>query len=239
MNEQSVPQTLSQTRSWLLQHERLIIVALVLSVAGFGLNKALDIQAKMADNKVQVAEQQLNQQKQTDAQLLQAAQNSLTNTNAIIAAKDQQINSLLAAVANRNQVLTVQQSTDKSLPPTQLASRWSQLIGNSGVQNTQDGFAITEDAAVTTVLQLEQLPVVQANLKDEETVVADKQNELDSAMTTINDGKSVVAGLQKELTDAKATGSAQLKACQVAARKSKFKWFGIGVVVGFIGGHIW
>ena len=225
--------------SWLKTHERLIIVVLVLAVGGFILNKTLDIQSKMADNKVQVAQSQLAQQKQADQQLLQTAQSSLTTYQTTLAAKDKQIDSLLSAISNRNQVLTTQQATDKTLPPSQIASRWTQLIDNSGVQNTQSGFEVTDDAAIATTVQLEQVPILTANLNDEKSIVTDKQAELDNANKLISDGKDTVSGLQKQIVDEEKTSIVQLKACQVGSRKGRLKWLGIGFVTGFIAGHIW
>lgn len=225
--------------SWLKTHETLIISVLLIVLTGFVLNKYLDISAKEVDNKVQVAQSQLAQQKQADQQLLQTAQSSLVTYQATLAAKDKQIDSLLSAISNRNQVLTTQQATDKILPPSQLASRWARLIGNSGVQSTQSGFEVTDDAAIATTVQLEQIPILTANLNDEKSIVTDKQAELDSANKVITEGKETVTGLQKQITDGQQASAGQLKACQVNARKGKFKWFGIGFVSGFIAGHIW
>jgi hypothetical protein len=111
------------------------------------------------------------------------------------------------------------------------------------VTTASNGYAVTDDAALATVDQLEQVPVLTQNLKDETTTAANLQKDVDDANTLISTGKVTVAGLQLQLQDQDKACSTQVTALQGQLKKQKLqgivsraKWFLAGFATGFITG---
>jgi hypothetical protein len=236
---QPISNPVTTSVSWLQQHERLIIVTLILIFLSYVAYKGFDLASTYENHKVQVDTATLNAQKQqTNAQLAQA-QATLTDYQNAFKQATQQNAALAATIASRNTALTNQQQEDTKLTPSELAQRWQTLIGNSGVSNTQGGYLLTDDAALDTMEQIEQVPVLKLNLTDETTKEQNDQKALAVANNLVTQGDGVVQGLQKELTDQQNTCKAQIAQANAQAIKGKAKWFGIGVIVGFVLGHVW
>ena len=240
MNEQNVSQTLNQavskSESWLKQHERLIIVLMSLLFAYFVLDKGFSIVSSYESHKAQEASSVLNTQAATVAVELAQAKAELADYETALAESTKQNAELAAAIASRSQTVIVQQQKDAALPPSQLAIRWQGLVNNTGIQTAANGYAVTSDAALATVDQLELVPVLTQNLKDETTTAANLQTDVDKANTLISQGKITVNGLQLQLQDQDKSCTANINALKATENKSKLKWFGIGYVSGFISG---
>ncbi len=226
---------LGRLSAYLKAHERLIVVVLLLLAGIFAYGKGLGFltarDQRQYDSKAQV----LQAQASADA--------ALARQNAAAAQQYQQLAAQLAASnaalaqsqAQRNATVVVQQKTDAALPPADLALRWQQLLNlpTGSVQPVPGGFAATPSAAVDTVVALENVPVLEADLKDEQAVVANQDAQV-KALIGLNAGlQQQVAGLGKDLADQRAADAAALKLAKAEARRSKFHWFGIGYVVGF------
>lgn len=235
-NEQNVSTILTESRSWLQKHERLLIFVGILAFAFFLTEKGLSIVSTYEGHKatqaaaVTAAQAAKNQEALTQAQsLLQSYQQQL----ATFAAANQE---LTAAIASRNTQLSTQQKTDSTLPPSSLADRWDTLINDKGVTAGVNGYIVNDTAAVSTVVQLETVPVLTQDLQDEKTKESNLQSNVNDANALIAKGKDVISGLQLQLTDQTKQCNVEIAAVKAEARKSKLKWFGAGVIVGFIGG---
>jgi hypothetical protein len=206
-------------------HEKLIIVAiaafLLFHFYGAGLNAWVNHDEKQQT----IAEQTLAEQTQTDAQL--AAQ------NAALLAQEAAANAALAKAATvRDAQTKTQQTVDQTLPLPALGQRWELLLNlqPSDIVPTNDGsLTVSSEAAHTTVAALETIPTSQADLAGDATVIANDQK-VETAQTT------QIAGLDKQITDADVACKAQVATEKAKARRSKFRWFKIGVGVGFVGG---
>jgi Tfp pilus assembly protein PilE len=227
-------------KSWLQKHERLIIVVLVLGLLTFATQKTFDVIANRDKQQAAVAAQTLAAQVQKDQQLSQAVAASTAQYQALVTSLSQQNSQLINSVQARNSVLNTQQTTDKVLTQPQLATRWLTLISQqAGVLDNGQTIEVTHDAALDTVLQLEQVPVLTANLNDGKVVLQNTQDELASANQVIVIQKADIDGLNQQLTDQKKADTIEIESVKAQARKSKLKWFGAGLVVGFIGGKVW
>lgn len=237
-----VAQTVSKDVSWLKQHETILIVFLVLLVGTFVVYKYFDLAATIETHKAQ-QEQAVEaiQQQKNDADLAQAKQ-SLAAYQALITQSLAANTTLSSAIANRDKTVVIQQATDAKMPPSQLATRWQGLIADSGVQPSTTGYVLTDSAGLATVEKLEQLPVLQQDIKDEQTKETNLQNDVNKANDLIDKGKTVVVGLQSQITDQSKADAATLAATKAAANRGKIKSFFIGFGIGFIAGatvHVW
>lgn len=233
--ETTVKTDVAATKSWLLLHERLIITVLVLAlVAGFGY-KILSHEAEKDQAAASAAQQALSIQQDENKQLAAQVQASQQQTQALVAQLTAQNAQLQQGIQSRTVVLQTQQKAIQTLPVPDVVNRWTELTGTDASQMTvtPDGVSITPQAARDTVSQLEEVPVLKANLADTQTQVTNLTTEL-TASTNLNGLLTTqVSGLKVELADTKTADALTLKAAKADARKGKAKWFGIGYVAGW------
>lgn len=224
--------------SWLKTHETLIIVVLVLSVLGFLGHEYLNHAAAVDDKKAQQADVVLQQQKATNDQIASQVKQQQDTLTQLVVQVSQENAQLLAAISNRTQTTVVQQVKDKTLPIPDLVTRWNGLaaLPASDITNTTAGLIITDDGARQTVSQLEQVPTLTQNLADSQTIIENKNDQITAQTNLVTGLQTQVSGLNVQISDADKACKTQVTALKAEARKSKMKWFGAGVVVGFVGG---
>lgn len=227
---------LKVTESWLKQHERLVIVTILVFASFFVVDKSLGIVSAYEGHKatqaaaVTAAQAAKNTEELTQAQqMLQSYQQQL----ALSTAANQKLTSAIVA---RDTQLATQQKTDTTLPPSDLADRWATLVRDRGIAPAATGYAVTESAAVSTVVQLESVPVLTQDVADEKTKETALQSNLDKANGLVDQGKTVVGGLQLQLTDQTKQCTIDLNAEKAKGRVGKLKSFGIGYVAGLVSG---
>ena len=227
--------------SWMQRHERIIIVAMVLAVGAFGLNKWLDKSAMDAASKAAVAQQVAAVQHDADLKIAAAVAQQTALFNHEQEVREQEMASLVAAMASRdvastNKVKNVLDPKPISDVLTDLSAAYTKI--------DFDPTSITQDGKLSFAL-----PVVQqftAAKIERDTFAADlidTKKELDIASTGLAQSTSLVGalqgqvtGLQTELKTQGAADAAVLKAEKAKARKSKLGWFKAGVAVGFVVG---
>src|SRR5208282_90504 len=243
---------IGKIRSFLLDHERLIIIVIAVIALWFLYGKYADIRANEADKALQEqklvvaaqvqANQQLAAQVQKDEAQQAADKAALQALTDKVTAQNQQLAQANIALAN---TLAKQQKTDATLPPSELAQHWAQITPNmpaGGVTVSKDNaIAVTQAGAVATVVQLERVPFLTQELANETTqkqnddqIIANQTKNIFDLGTTIGDlhkqidGKDLlIADNTKQCTDEKNVMKAQF-------RKSKRRWFVIGYVAGFV-----
>lgn len=224
-------------RTFLLDHERLIIVVIIAVGLWFGYGKYAQIrldhdnailaQAKVTADAQAKANQQLAQQVADDKAQLEALSDKLQ-------AQNQQLTNANVALAT---ALTKQQKTDASLPVPDLVNRWAQLAPGTnftGAIGSGNNVTVTPSNALATVQQLEKVPVLTSELANETTQKANDDQLLSAANKSIFDLNNQVAGATKLDTDHQAQCTAQIAVVKAAAAKSKRRWFVIGYVAGFL-----
>src|SRR5271163_1319762 len=224
-------------RTFLLDHERLIIVAIVAVGLWFGYGKYAQIrldhdnavlaQAKVTADAQAKANQQLAQQVADDKAALQALTDKLS-------AQNQQLVNANTALAT---ALSRQQKTDASLPVPDLVNRWAQLAPGTnftGAIGSGNNVTVTPSNALATVQQLEKVPVLTTELANETTEKNNDDQLLTANAKSIFDLNNQVAGATKLDTDHQAQCVEQIKVVKDEARKSKRRWFIIGYVSGFL-----
>jgi hypothetical protein len=219
--------------TWLTTHliQLAIVGALVIaSVYGFenlvAKHDAL-VSARYDTLAAQSAAQNLTIQKQTADQISQlAAQNSQLQS---------QVSSLAQAISTRDAALIQLQKQVVTMQPPALAAEWPKFITHGTVSALPDGVKLDVPAAQDTLQQLEAVPVLEADKKNLADANSKQATEIANAATALK-------GSQDALASEQASHAADNKACEVdkktlkaQARKGKLKWFGLGVVFGFIG----
>lgn len=230
----TIPETINKTSSWLVIHEKLIIIVLVLGLALYIVQKGYDYADKVATHKYQQAQTTLQTQTTKTDTALDEAKQTLASYEQALAISESQNAKLADIISKRNTTLTQQQTVDSNLPPDALVARWQSLINNQGVQSTNFKIAVNDSAALDTVQQLEKVPVLTQNLEDEQKSNDNLQTSLNNSNTLINQGKSVISNLQLELKDQQNECNTELSKVKADARKSKLKWFGAGYIAGLL-----
>ena len=205
-------------------HEKLIIVG-ILAFTGFHFySKGIDAYIGHESTKAQAAAVVVK----TDDTATKQMTRQLAALKAQVAAQSAIISQ---QIAQRNKVTTQQQTVDKTLPPADLAARWEALlhIANGIDPATGQQFTVTQDAAVSTVTELEAYPTLAAN-------VASLQTELNNDTTIISKQQEVIGQLNTNLTDEKKSHVADVKLEKAKAKRSFLRGLKVGAVAGFIGG---
>jgi hypothetical protein len=225
-----------ETKTFLQKHERMVICALVLMVAMFLGGKYFDREAAKAQANATVAAQLAADAKQSAQQAaLQAAQTQ-AQYQAMLEVLQKQNAVLAQAVTQRDAILGQQQAVDKTLSPTQLTQRWAQLVPGTMPIATPTGVSVTTADAQSTVVQLENVPVLTQNLKDETEIAANLQSELDAQGKVVAEDNTLISALNTEIADNDKACKAEVAAVKADARKGKVKWFKIGYVAGLVSG---
>ena len=237
-----------RAETWLKQHERLIIVALVLAVSAFGLNKYFDVASAKADAKVVIAEQLAADAKaNATAAAITAAQTQVQYT-ALVQTLSAQNAALASAMATRNTVLQQTQAKTSQMTPNELVDTWKSLlpgkldgkITQSSVKesdgtNTQN-YTVELGPAIETVNALESIPVLTQNLTDETKIAGDYLTEVQKSDILSNDLTAQVTALNISLTTQAKACTLEIVAVKANGKKNSVKWFKRGLIVGFLGG---
>lgn len=230
------------TQSWIHAHaarlERMAIVAMVLLAGSWGISKFLDSRAAKADQRVAVAEAVLSAQQAANTQFAAQTASVLVQYQAMVQALAAQNSALQATVAQRQVVLTKQVTSDATLGLPELAQR-VQTLGNvpSGqVSLSGDSVNISHPGLTAIAQQLEQVPVLQADLKDTQGALSTTQVALGAADKVISSQTTQIVGLNLAATDADKVCKLEIAATKAAGRKSKWKIFKLGFILGFASG---
>jgi hypothetical protein len=227
--------TPGKIRTFLLDHERLIIVVIFAALCWWGYGKYADIrlqhdnsvlaQQTLITNAATAAAKSQAAQSAQDAAALQALQTKLEAQNAQLVLANTQMATALAS----------RQHVDAVLPLPDLATRWTSLVPAAHPAATANGLSVDSDSAHATVATLEQVPVLQSELANETTLKANDDLLLTQQSKNIFDLNAQVTGLTKLDADHQAQCVDEKNVMKSEFRKSKRHWFVAGVVVGFIG----
>lgn len=135
-----------------------------------------------------------------------------------------QLDNLAAQNQTLTNALAKQKQIDSSLTPSQLGERVATLtdVQKSEVTPLENGhFDLTSNAVLQAALKLEEVPVLTQQLSNETKALDLEKQAHQSDLSASN---AALVACKADVTKVKAD-----------ARKSKWKWFAAGVVVGFIG----
>ncbi len=242
---------IGKIRSFLLDHEKLLIVVLVVILGWWGYGKYAQIrldhdnavlqQQKLITQAQVQANQQLAAQVQKDEAQAAADKAALQALTDKVQAQNQQLTNANIALAT---ALSKQQKTDVGLPIPDLVNRWAQLAPGTNFANavTPGGnVEVTPSNALATVQTLEQVPVLKTQLANETTekqnddqIIVNQNKNIFDLGTTIGDLHKQVDGKDKLIVDNNKQCTDEKNQMKSEFRKSKRRWFVVGYVAGFV-----
>jgi len=211
---------------WFKAHEKLALLLAVLLFGGYTVSKGYDFLIKHDQVQTQLAAQKLAADTATNLALT----TQLNDLKKQFADEVQQLQNQIAA---RNQATVKQKQQDASMSEVELAQRWAGLI-NVAPQEVQPSavpgnLQVSDNAAHTTVAQLEDLPTCKADL-------IDTQKQLTDANTLNVKNEGVIASDATVLASEKKLHEDDVKTLKAEGRKKWLNGFKWGAIAGFVGG---
>lgn len=228
--------------TWIQRHERIVVIAMVLIAGSFGFSKWLDKSAMDATSKAAVAQQVAAVQHDADLKIAAAVAQQTTLFNQERQAREQEMASLVAAIASRDAASNnrVKNVLAPKETPAVLADLWAAYSDVDGF----DPAPITPDGKIAfSVPVVQQFTATRLKLDTVTADLADTKKELDvtqqglvGATALVTSLQGQVTGLQTELKTQGAASQAEIALVKAKARKSKMSWFKGGFVLGFVSG---
>ena len=217
---------------FLKEHERLLIVLfIVVTILLIG-NKWITRSYDTALAKNAVAQSILQEQVAKNDQFAKEQSDREQAYQNLVTAVTKQNQTLVAGVVARNQAVQTQQKTDATLPLSELAVRQQTLAGTAGITSTDSGLVESPAAAVVVTQKLESLPALEANVKDQQTVISNKDQQITGLNGVVGGLNGRVSGLQTQIVDEGKACQDQIKLEKAKARKNKVAWLERGLAVG-------
>jgi hypothetical protein len=228
---------LGEIVGYLKHHEKLIALVAILVVGWFAYGKIINYWEKhdqrVYDKAVITLQAQVDQNKAVaDANAKLAA-----DYKALAEQVSMQYAQLQQAMVVRDAATKKQQLIDRTLPPDALAARWQELVTlplQSVQPRTDATFSVTAPAAAETVVMLEEVPKLKADLQDSQTQTTNVQGQVVKAESVITGLHTQIDGLNVQIVDQQKVCTAQLNLEKVKTRKAKRSWFVRGAVAGGI-----
>ena len=208
------------------------IFGTVLYIGHLWINRSYD--TALAKNAV--AQQVLQEQVTKNADLQKQQDARVQQYQALVDTLTKQNQTLVSGIVARNQAVATQQKTDATLPLADLAVRQQTLAGTPGITSTESGLVESAAAAVVVTQKLESLPALEQNVKDQQTVITNKDSQIASINTVTNGLNDQVNGLKVQIVDGQKACIAQVNEAKAVARKKKASWFVHGLEIGAIVG---
>lgn len=250
--------TEQQVVSWLKNHERIVLVFMVLLVTGFLANKYIDSSAEKAKIEAATATQIATEARQAAADAKSNADRSAANSAVVQAQYQQMVDTLSrqnaalsSAITNRDSILgTKTAEVIQPKTPTAVVADLNEAYKGAVPSTvTADGQVSFDPTVVQrfTVTKIER-DTFQSDLADETKVAANVQTELDKSNDLAGSLHSQIVALGSqttalglEITTQKNQCTADIKEVKDTARAKEvkaFKWgFGLGFVAGLFTGH--
>lgn len=224
---------LSADWTWIIQHAFLLILAAALAVGSVYYVEGLIAKHDAATEArySQVLTQQTAQTSLLEAQLKTDENNWTqlsTQLNAQNAADQQQIS---ARDAQITQLLT---KISQMQPPQIVADLQPKLHAGTATI-LPDGVKLDTPAARDVDAQMTQGAAAEADLTTTKSELTNETTLAVEASKNLTEANGALAAEQKKNVDQVAACTAEVNTVKAQARKGKLKWFGIGVVVGYLG----
>jgi DNA repair exonuclease SbcCD ATPase subunit len=219
--------------TYIKTHEKLIIFVIGFVFLYFVVARIQDTIA--AHDKVNLTSQQSILQSQVDKNNALAVQ--VQNQAALYQALAEKVQAQNSALEQANvalaTALTKQQKTDAVMTPTELTTRWNQLVPTASPVVTPNGVTLNSVSAVATVSQLEQVPVLTQQLSISNQKLENADTLITASNASINTLNLRISGLNAQVIDQTKECTAQIAVVKAANHKANRRWFLIGLVSGF------
>ena len=212
----------------------LVIVALLIFGGVYG------VESLIASHDVAnaVKYEQILQEQQKQTAVLQAQlETRETEWQAQNQAALATIQKLSSGITQRTQQLDQTKQQNATLTTSQLSDKLTHQTGaNPGeITATADTINIDLPTAIHIADRFDEYQTLTLNYADVQTQLSQEKTIAANLQQDVTDTKGVVTAKDVELADQKKSYEAQISQVKADARKSKARWFGLGVIVGFIG----
>lgn len=244
----AITKDITEAKTWLQKHERMLIVTLVLAAGLFFGNMYLNGSAARAEAKAAALQTIVDNDKEVIAKLEQQGEANAKATaeakaqyQQIIDTLERQNASLATAVAARNTQLAQTQANIQTAPLDDVAKSIisSAKLSNNDLTVSESTGIVTQFGMRQIASELVKVPVLEANVSDIQKIADNRQSELDKANEVISTQNTqviglnnTVAGLHQLVADGDKNCKAQIDVAKKDARKSKRNWFVGGVLTG-------
>jgi hypothetical protein len=216
-----------------LHIKHVLLGLLIAGVLILGLYKIVSWQEGKASQQKVLAEEQLK----NDLAIAKVqAANTATDTTALqqqIQQLSQSNQQLAISLASLKANLSQQQQKDATATPSDLSLRWRQLAGTGAITPQGQALLVDMPAAHATVSQLEQLPVLQAEIQQTQATSSQKDLALTATNKVLGDTQAQLVSCQKVAADSDAVCKAEIAQKVAAARKHGI-WAAVGSFIGGI-----
>ena len=220
-----------------LKTHQWIVITLVVAVTFLysysRLLSYLEANAKLDATKAQIA---LEAQQEHNKELAAQSELAFDRYEKLVATLSAENKALIAAQSRRAIEVQNQQQTDRNLPPDQLAERWAVLVQQpkETIVPNDAGYQVAPTTVVETVVALEVIPQLQADLKDEKQISANKSTQILEQAKVVDTLNEQVTGLGSEIVAQTEACKTEVALVKSEARKSKMRWFVIGGIIGAV-----
>lgn len=229
--------TVKNDFSYIKHHIILLAVVVVLAFGAiYGIESIIASHDATSSTQWKAILQAQTAQTQVIANKLTIDEQTWTQQNA---AQQAVIAQLASSIIQRDKATTVQVQHDATLSAVEAAQRIASQTKSQPGEVLAQGGNVQLDLPISRVVvaSLDQLPAIQADLIDtrkqlvsETTVATNLQNNVDEQST-------LIAVMKTQAIDADKSCKADIATVKAQARKSKLRWFGVGVIIGVIGAH--
>ena len=223
--------------TWLKTHLILLVIVIGLVIGSvYGIDSIIakhDAANSAKDNVI--LQQQTAQTNLLAAKLQQDETVSAQQTAQLLAMNAQ----LTSYITQRDKALVPVLQKDTTLSAVDAAQKIAVQTKAQPGEVVAQGDTVQMDLSVsrTVVANQDQLPVVQADLADAKTEVRQGETVIEGLQTVVSDGRNTIDSMKQQAADADRACKAEVSTVKAQARKSKIKWFFIGLVTGIVGGH--
>lgn len=229
-----ITSTLAKDYAWVIHHLLSLAIVGVLVIGGvYGTESLIAKHDVQNSAKYEAILATQTQQTQTLQKQLSTDEANWAQVEAQLLAQNAQLTKQITA---RNQAVAIQVQTDATLSATDAAARLTTQTHAAPGEVLASGNDVTIDLPITRAIvsDLDQLPVVQADLTDTKTQLANETVVATNAQTDAIDAKKVIAAQVTQMADADKACKADIATVKAQARKSKWKYllFGGAIVEG-------
>jgi len=227
-----ITSTVSKDIDW-ARHHLFLLVAIVVLVIGsvYGIESMLANRAHETFLQQQAILQQFqDQNKQVQAQT-KAEIDALTQQNTVL---QQQLSTLTVAIATRDAQLVKDRAQIKTLPPSELATKWGTVANEPAPSlDSNNNFIVPFPLGVKSVDALVTVPVLEQDKKDLQTQLVAETNVANNNDGKFQDEKKAHQSDQEACKQTIVTKDAEIKDIKAKNRKRNILVAIIGVALGF------
>lgn len=231
-NDTQIAGKVSQDIAWAQHHLFLLVAVAVLTVGSiYGIESLL---ARRANDQFQQAQAILAQMQKQNEQVQAASKaeiEALTQQNVVLT---QQFQAAMSAIATRDAQLLKDRQEIKTLPPSQLATKWGAAANEAApVIATNGDFDVPLPLAQKSVDALIQVPVLSKDNTELKSSLAAQTQIASNNQTKFDDEKKAHDSDTKTCVQTIATKDAEIKKVKADARKHNIIISVISLALGF------